>query len=112
MERAFSPKRLRKQGETAAAFAYYKGRYHEALEDRDSFLSSLYLDEIAHTLIIGNEKLSIDQLHDDLDNAAMLENLNEEQREQATLDIEITLRKRFPGKFKETVSDDDENHRP
>lgn len=111
MERAFSPKRLQKQGETSAAFAYYKLRYHEALQDRDSFLSSLYLDEIAQTLIIGNEKLSIEQLHEGLDNVALLENLDKEQIEQATLDIEVTIRKRLPGLFKETVSEDNENHR-
>ena len=109
MERVFSPKRLQKEGKTVEAIAYYKKRYHESLEDRDPFLSSLYLDEIAQTLIVGNERLSFEQLHKELDTVAMLQSLDHEKKEQATLDIEVTLRKRFPGKFKEIESDDVDN---
>jgi len=108
MERAFSPKRLQKEGKTEQAFAYYEKRYHEALKERDPFLSSLYLDEIAHTLIIVNEHLSFKQLHEGLVKAAMLESLDQELREQASLDIDVTLRKRFPGRFKETEPDEGE----
>ena len=108
MDRVFSPKRLQKEGQTGEAIAYYKERYHESLQDRDSFLSGLYLDEIAHSLIIGNEKLSVEQLHEALVKEAMLESLDQELRQQASLDVEITLRKRFPGKFKQSDSQESE----
>ena len=106
MERLFSPKRLQIEGKTEEAFAYYKKRYHESLEERDPFLSSLYLDEIAQTMIINNEELSFQHLHEGLVKAAKLETLEQELKEQATLDIEITLRKRFSRRFKKTDSDD------
>ena len=106
MERVFSPKRLQMEGKTEEAFAYYKKQYHASLEERDPFLSSLYLDEIAQTMIISNEKLSFEHLHEGLVKAAMLETLEQELREQATLDIQVTLRKRFPGTFKKTDFDE------
>ncbi len=106
MERVFSPKRLQREGKTDEAFAYYKKRYHESLEERDPFLSSLYLDEIAQTLIMSIEELSFEKLHDELVKAAMLDSLDEELREQASLDVDVTLRKRFPGRFKETELDE------
>ena len=108
MDRVFSPKRLQKEGQIGEAIAYYKVRYHESLQDRDPFLSSLYLDEIAYSLIIGDEKLSYEQLHEGLVKAVMLESLDQELRQQAILDVEITLRKRFPGKFRETDSQESE----
>ena len=116
MERIFSPKRLQKEGKTEEAFAYYQIRYQECLVSRDQFSSSLYLDEIAQTLIIDNERkiakqtLSYEQLREGLVKAAMLETLDEDFREQANLDIEVTLRKRYPGMFKETEPDE-EDHR-
>lgn len=106
MDRVFSPKRLQKEGRTQEALQYYKKRYYECLDDGDSFLSSLYLDEIALTLIIENEQLSFEQLHEALVGVAMRENLGQEAREQASLDIQITLRKRFPEKFKEIDSEE------
>ena len=110
MERVFSPKRLQREGKTEEAFAYYRQRYHESLEEQDPFLSSLYLDEIAQTLIIGNESLSFEQLNEGLTKATMLDGLDQERREQASLDIEVTLRKRFPGKFKDNELDDQHNY--
>ena len=112
MERIFSPKRLQKEGKTEEAFAYYKKRYHECLVERDQFSSSLYLDEIAQTLIIDDERevakqtLSFERLREGLVKATMLETLDQDFREQANLDIEVTLRKRYPGNFKEMELDE------
>jgi hypothetical protein len=106
----FSPKRLQKEGNTEEAFRYYRKRYRESLEDGDPFLSNLYLDEIAHTLIIENKNLSFEQLQQHLVKTAMLETLDEELKEQASLDIEVTLRKRFPGRFKEPDLDEGDAH--
>jgi hypothetical protein len=38
----------------------------------------------------------------------MAEDLAKEEREQADLDLQITLRKRFPGKFREADSEENE----
>lgn len=101
MNRPFSPKRLQKEGRTGEAFEYYKKRYKESLKERDSFLSVLYLDEIAQTLIIGHKELSFDQLREGLAKVTSGEKLDKEEKEQADLDLRITLRKRFPEKFKD-----------
>jgi hypothetical protein len=107
VERVFSPKRLQKEGKTNEAFQYYSKRYRQAVGEGDSYLSSLYLDEVAQTLILGNDELSYEQLHEELVKATMLNDLDQEAQEQASLDIQVTLRKRFPQKFKEADSEED-----
>ena len=106
MDRAFSPKRLQKEGKTEEAFEYYKTRYCECLDEKDSFLSSLYLDKVAQTLMIRNEELSFEQLRETLVKVALREGLDHAAREQASLDVQVTLRKRFPEKFKEIESEE------
>jgi hypothetical protein len=51
---------------------------------------------------------SFEQLHEALVKVVMREDLDQEAREQASLDIRVTLRKRFPEKFKEIDSEKDE----
>jgi hypothetical protein len=107
VDRVFSPKRLQKEGKIQEVFDYYKKRYYQCLDEKDSFLSSLYLDEVAQTLMISHVKLSFEQLHEALVKVAMREDLDQEAREQASLDIQVTLRKRYPEKFKATESEED-----
>lgn len=113
MDRVFSPKRLQREGKIEEALEYYKRRYYESLDERDSFLSSLYLDEVAQTLMKSNEQvarvsLSFDHLHAALTEVAIRGDLDQEAREQAKLDIRITLRKRFPEKFGGSESEEDD----
>ena len=64
-------------------------------------MSSLYLYEIAQTLTLGHENLPFERLREELTKITREEKLDNEAREQADLDLQITLRKRFPEKFKD-----------
>ena len=107
MEKAISPKRLQREGKLAEALGYDVARYKECIEEQDPFLSGLYLDEIAQTLIALNpNSMSFENLKHKLSEAVRLDSLNGRAAEQASLDIQITLRKRFPGRFKEVDSEE------
>jgi len=105
VERVF-PKRLQKEGRTKEALDYYRERYHESLKEKDAFMSSLYLDEVAWTLIIANQHISFEELQRELIKTTALNDLDDPAREQAHLDIQVTLRKRFPGRFKEVDTEE------
>lgn len=114
MEKAISPKRLQREGRLDEALHYYVKRYMECIEEHDPFLSGLYLDEIAHTLIASNqetlsqERISLEGLKRKLSEVVHLGSLKGHDAEQASLDIEISLRKRFPERFEKIDTEESE----
>ena len=107
MENPSSPKKLQKAGEFDRALQYYVKRYRDCLEEGDSFLSGHYLDEIAQTLIGASERtLPFRELEHGLAKSIRLDSLEGRAAEQASLDLQVSLRKRFPGQFKDTLLED------
>ena len=110
MEKAIGPKKLQQQGDFEEARQYYIKRYLECLREKDGFLSSLYLDEVAQCLIaVSNEvadKMSPERLKHQLSHAIKVDTLKGSAAEQADLDIHIELRKRFPESFQPSDSDE------
>lgn len=102
MEKMVSPKRLQREGKLTEALEYYVKRYMECIEERDAFLSGLYLDEIAHTLIASSPSMSLEQLKHKLSEAVHLDSMEGPAAEQASLDVQVSLRKRFPERFEKT----------
>lgn len=96
MKEEWSPKRLQREGKFQEALNYYVKRYCESLEKGDRFLSALYLDEIARTLILMSEgKLPYETFNGKVREVVSL-GLKEKQLKGFEEDLEIVLRKRFP----------------
>src|SRR5438552_2233131 len=104
-----SPKRLQREGRLNEALGYYVSEYVTAAAQGDRFLSTLLMDEIAHTLILKHQQKNeveptmtilqhdIRQTLEDKMQGRHLEELEE--------DIEIELRKRFEEEFEEAEED-------
>jgi len=106
-----SPKKAQREGNFSETLEYYVQRYSECLKERDVFLSGLYLDEVAHCLIAQSfpeavsrspERMSAKLLQDKLSVVIELKSLEGHSAEQASLDIHVTLRKRFPESFEKS----------
>ena len=106
MEQNLGPKKLQRKGDFEKALSYLTQRYIESLSEGDRFLSSHYLDEIAHTIILsyGKDKqgCSFESLRSEVVKTVS-NKVKENQREEFEEDLEITLRKRFPERFKEEL---------
>ena len=99
MKEKWSPKRVQRTGKFQEALRYYVKRYCESLEKGDRFLSALYLDEIAQTLVFMSEgKLSYETFNRKVREVISPE-LKERQFKGFEEDLEIVLRKRFPEIF-------------
>ena len=108
MEKAVSPKRMQKAGKFGEALGHYLDRYQECLQEGDAFLSGHYLDEIAQTLIDSREgSMSFEELEHGLSKAIGLDRLEGHSAEQALMDLQVSLRKRFPGHFKDAPIEDE-----
>lgn len=109
MEQKLEPKRLQMKGNYEKALIHFIKRYIESLSEEDRFLSSHYLDEIAHTIILSMQKdkqsCSLEHLDSEV-RKAIANKVKESQREEFEEDLEIMLRKRFPERFKEELVED------
>ena len=96
-----SPKHLQRKGELKEALNYYVGRYYEALEEGDRFLSVLYLDEIVQTLILMKGKSPSYETFISEIRQIVLPKLKQDKHKEFDEDLKIELCKRFPEKFRE-----------
>jgi len=101
MGKQFSPKRLQRMEKFEDALNYFVKRYRESLEKGDRYLSALYLDEVAQTLILmKKEKMSHSSFKSKIFEI-ISPSLGEIEKKQERLeefeeDLEIVLQKRFP----------------
>ncbi len=107
MQKQTTPKSLQRK-HPGKALEYYQEQYKRCVTEGDSFLSSLYLDEVIQSMLLlsQDEKVSHDTLAHKLKALAREFDLDAEGRERVTLDISIALRKRFPEIYKDTDLED------
>lgn len=100
METRRSPKHLQKENRYEEALEVYRSRYMESLREEDRYLSSMYLNEIAQTIILRQgEKCSYNTLRKILESVVSQDEVRKSDlAEIVEEDIEIVMRKRFTKK--------------
>lgn len=98
-----APKRLQRESPEEAAGVYAE-KYREALAADDRFLSEMYLDELAASVILAHSLVQTKQarsaywlkgqIH------GLIGELPSEQRRLFEEDLELALSKRYPEDFK------------
>ena len=96
-----SPKHYQKNKNYDSALRIFIYRYIEALENRDFYLSQLYMDEIIQTVlekaILEDKKLSSNKLISTIEKLISRENFNySDYKNSINQDLTISLLKRFP----------------
>lgn len=90
-----SPKYLQRSGKFEEALKYYKKRYYEVIEKQDRYLSTVYLDEIAQTIILmKKENVSSATLREEIYKVIMPSSVEEKggnEFKELEEDLEIIL---------------------